>query len=148
MATPSRRPLDFRSFEDLSADVARLQTGGYERVGVWSLEQVLDHLTKSMVLARSTSEGLPRPVRWLMKPIVWRLLRTRQMPTVPAPKRLRPLPTIEPGVEARFASEVEVARSMTGDRIDHPAFGWMRVEDWKQLQLIHAARHLSFLVPR
>lgn len=148
MPNPNRRPLDFQTFDQLTADVAVLRQRGYDKVGNWSLEQILDHLTKTMLQTLDAQKGLPRPVRWLMKPIIANLLRTRKMPTVPAPKSVRPGPTVEPGVEDRFADAIRRSAALTGDRIDHPAFGWMSVHDWQQLQLIHAGRHLSFLIPK
>ena len=148
MSALQRRPLDFRTFAQLTADVERLQADGYDQAGKWSLEQILDHLTKTMTMALDPKQGLPRPARWALSLIAKRLLRTRSMPTVPAPKSNRPAATVEPGVFERFAASVEKSDALAGPRIDHPVFGWMSAEDWKQLQLIHASRHLSFLLPR
>ncbi|MDB5326944.1 MAG: hypothetical protein JWM57_2513 [Phycisphaerales bacterium] len=148
MPAPDRRPLDFRTFDALAADVTRLRTHGYDQVGQWSLEQILDHLNKTMVSARDARNGLPRPARWALGLIAKRLLRTRSMPTVPAPKSTRPPAAVEDGAFERFSATAKASAALTTPRIDHPAFGWMSVEDWRQLQLIHAARHLSFLIPR
>ncbi|HEX8323592.1 MAG TPA: DUF1569 domain-containing protein [Tepidisphaeraceae bacterium] len=148
MAAPQRRSLDFQNFDQLIADVARLQAHGYDRVGQWSLEQILDHLTRVMQIALDPTAGPPRPVRMLLRPILWYLLKTRSMPTMPAPKIVRPPAEIDGNVYARFAAITEQAGHLSGDTIDHPAFGRISVTDWQQLQLVHAARHLSFLIPR
>ena len=141
---PARRTIDLRTFDQLLADVAQLRQRGYDTVGQWSLEQVLEHLTQTML----SGLGLPRPVRWLLRPVLWRLLSSRQMPRMPAPASLRPPNVPDPQIFGRFGAMVEQAANLTAPAIDHPAFGRMRTTDWQQLQLIHASRHLSFLLPR
>src|SRR5690349_111112 len=90
---PARRALDFRSLDDVLADVERLRAGGYERLGRWDLATTCDHLAKGFEVALDR-RPLPLPLAFrLLAPVVggWvfrRLLRTRRMPRglrAPAP---------------------------------------------------------------
>lgn len=148
MPALKRRSLDLRTFDQLTGDVQRLRDTGYDRVGDWSLEQILDHLDKTMIAGLDGRPGLPRPVRWLLRLVARRLVRTRSMPRVPAPAAARPAPDVDAGVFSRFAATTERAAALPGVTLDHPVFGHFSVYDWQQLQLIHASRHLSFLLPR
>ena len=72
------------------------------------------------------------------------------MPKVSAttPLLVRPPATVDAKVHSRFDAAVRQADDLAGETVDHPAFGRMSVRDWQQLNLIHASRHLSFLIPR
>lgn len=150
----ARRPLDFRSYDDLLADVARLRERGYDRAGTWELPQMLVHLARTMdVVSDPSSKRMPRPLQWAARrfALPW-MLKRRGMPArAPMPKLLRPTSPTPPSIdEAMAALEAAIsrARALPGATIAHPALGTIALDDWHQLQLIHASHHLSHLVPR
>lgn len=148
----TRRPLDFRSYDALLADVARLREVGYDRAGNWELPQIVAHLAHTMdVVSDPATKPMPRPVQWAARTLVLpRFLKRRAMPTgMPTPGMLRAArPASDEAAFALFVAAVDRARAHLGPTLRHPAMGRMAVDDWHQLQLIHAAHHLSFLVPR
>ena len=143
-----RRPLDFRTFDELAADVAALRERGYDPSGSWTLAQILDHLAKAIDFSR-TGAPLSRPMQWALRFIFRHVVRKRAMPRVNAPKVMRPADAPDPtDADARFDAACAWAAGLQGDTIDTPGFGVVSVSDFQQLQLIHAARHLSFLTPK
>ena len=149
-----RRRLDFRSYDALLADVARLRDQGYDRAGNWQLPQILAHLARTMdVVVDRAAKPMPRPLRWVARRLAlpW-VLKRRRMPTgVPIPPMVRdasPTPPAPDVAAAALEAAIARARAHAGPTIGHPALGTIALDDWHQLQLIHAAHHLSFLVPR
>jgi hypothetical protein len=146
-----RRTLDFFDFDAVLADVERLRRDGYRRAGTWDLPQACDHLTRFM---RGSLEGFgfqfPLPFRlagrWLF---LGRTLRTRRIPTgVKGPAPLMPPADVGGDAAVRaFAETVARVRDHRGDFHPSPLFGRLTPEQWRQIHLIHAAHHLSFLVP-
>ena len=146
-----RRTLDFADFDAVLADVERLRRDGYRRAGNWGLAQACDHLTRFM---RGSLEGFgfqfPLPVRlagrWL---ILGRTLRTRRIPAgVKGPAPLMPPADVDADAALRdFAETLGRVRDHAGDFHPSPLFGRMTPEQWRQVHLIHAAHHLSVLVP-
>ena len=60
--TTQRRTLDFRSFDDVRADVAALAAGPYSRCGKWELATTCDHLAKAFELGLGDRTiAVPRP---------------------------------------------------------------------------------------
>lgn len=49
---------------------------------------------------------------------------------------------------ANFRDEVAAFESKKPPCFPHPLLGAMTKEQWNELALIHAAHHLSFLIPR
>ena len=148
---PARRPLDFRSFDAALADVDRLRSAGYDAAGFWDLARALEHLTTFM---RLSLDGFPMKYPAVVRlggPVIkWWTLRTRRMPA--GVKTPRPF---EPSGSVAEAQAVADFRAVVG-RVEHPAaafhpsplLGRLTPDEWRQLHLIHAAHHLSFLVPR
>lgn len=48
----------------------------------------------------------------------------------------------------RFHSDLSAFQAMTSQPFPHPFFGTLTKQQWNDLALIHAAHHLSFLLPR
>jgi hypothetical protein len=156
--TPSRRKLDFRDFDAVLRDVDALAAGGYDRAGAWDLAQVCGHLADWM---RFPLDGFPRPalplrvVIWLMRHtiaprLLRRILAERSMPggrpTIPE--------TVKPGGADQAAAVDQLRqvvarfRAHTGPLHPSPLFGALDREEATQVQLIHCAHHLSFLIPK
>src|SRR5437773_6933821 len=83
-AAPRRRPLDFRSFEAVAADVDALAAARYARCGTWGLSHCCDHLAKTIDLMLD-NHPVPIPLFFrmlspVMGPIVLkRILKKRAM---------------------------------------------------------------------
>jgi hypothetical protein len=150
----SRRALEFRSFDEVRADVARLAAGPYTRLGKWDLATTCDHLTKAFAVGL---DDLPIKLPWFIKllaplagpPIFRRTLRLRSMPTgVRAPAEFAPAENCPcDDAVTRLDAVTRRAESFPGPMPRHPFFGPITVEQWRELMLIHCAHHLSFLVP-
>lgn len=151
--TAARREIDFRTLEELEADLTLLETRGCTHVGNWDLGQACDHLQKTITL--SLMEDVPFKLPLLIRilgPLVIkkRLFKTRQMPEKkPAPPQLVP----KEGSDAtrslkRLRSGIERIRKHEGSFPKHPFLGKLTNEEWVQFQLIHAAHHLSFQIPK
>ena len=148
----TRRALDFRSFDEVSADVAALAAGPYTRSGNWDLATTCDHLAKTF---ESGLENKPvefglvvRMFAPVFGPLIFRrVLKTRRFPTgVKAP------PSLVPGsgcdcaeAVARLNAAMARASKFEGPLSKHPIFGRATVEQWKDAMLIHCSHHLSFL---
>jgi hypothetical protein len=145
----NRRKLDLRSIDAALREVERLHTGGWRRVGQWSLAQACDHLTTSV---RYSLEGFPGKGNWAIKfflgPVLrWNYLRTRHIPAgFPTHPDAAPRPELDEteSVE-RFRQWMEKLRAHPGPFCPHPFFGHFKPKDWIEYHLIHASHHLSFL---
>jgi hypothetical protein len=149
---PERRKLDLRSFDDMVGEVDRLRQGGYSRAGNWDLGQVCQHLAISM---KSSLDGFQVRAPWYLRlflaPIFKRrLFRTRSMPAgIKGPPDLMPAATVDEETAVKsFKDETERLRNHVGDFQPHAFFGKMTPQETRDLHLIHASLHLSFLIPR
>ena len=154
----SRRSLDFHDFDAVLRDVDSLAAGGYDRAGKWDLSQTCKHLADRMrfPLAAFPKPPLPRRlllgrVRTTIGPRAMRkTLERRSMPSG-NPTLRETVPS--PGGDATAAIDelrrvVTRFQNHTGPFHPSPLVGEIDTETWRQLQLIHCAHHLSFLIPR
>ena len=152
-----RRKLTFASLDEVAADAENLLARGYDRAGNWDLAQVAGHVAEWM---RYPLDGFPkaplliRPMLWLMKVTTGRKMRDRILAEgFSAGGRTMP-ETVPPSggdAAAAVAKLKEVVarwKAHAGEVYPSPLFGAMTKDTALQLQLKHAAHHLSFLVPR
>ena len=153
-SAPQRRPLDFRSFDAVAADVDALAGGRYSRCGTWDLAHCCDHLAKTIDLMLD-KQSVPIPLFFrmlspVMGPLVLkRILKKRAMSAgfkAPAPFAPDEKCASDQAV-ARLKAALERAKAVSGEMPRHPFFGEMTAQQWKDLMLVHCAHHLSFLVP-
>jgi len=155
---PARRAPTFATLADAVADAERLRDGGYDRAGNWDLSQTCDHLADWLRFAVDGYPPAPLPLR----PVLFALRHTL------APVMLRRTlasghmraggPTMRQTVHAtggddraaveRFRMAVERFTNHPGPYRPSPMFGPLDRETTTQLQLVHCAHHLGFLVPR
>lgn len=156
--TLSRRPLAFDSLDAVVRDAEGLLATGYDRAGNWDLAQVATHLAEWM---RFPVEGFPKapaPIRamlWTLRKTVGRrkflgYITTRSFPTG---KPTIPQTVAPPGGDPKEAvaalkKSVERLKAHTGPIVPSPLFGDMTKDECVRMQLVHAAHHLSFLVPK
>jgi len=153
-ATPVRRSLDFRSFDEILADVAHLRAVGFQRAGQWDLATICNHLAKGMEVGLENKKvevsfGLRLLAPLFGKMIFKGLLKTRKMPErIKAPGPFVPDEYCEMESSiARLTQNCERAKVFEGPLSIHPIFRRITVEQWRQLMLIHCSHHLGFLVP-
>jgi hypothetical protein len=153
-----RRQLVFGSFHEVVADVESLRAKGYSKAGNWELAQVCRHIAAWM---RFAIDGYPTTgcvmgqIMWLMRHTMGRrilrsILREGRMreriPTVPA--------TVPPpgGDESSAVAELKDAVDRFGKHVGeyHPSsfFGRWTREECLKLNLVHAAHHSSYLIPK
>ena len=151
---PVRRDLDFRSFDQIQADVTALAAAPYTRCGNWDLTTICDHLAKTIEAGlENRTARFPLWLRLLaplMGPMIFRrILKKRRFPTgVKAPANLVPDETCDcADAVARLNAALARAAEFRGPLARHPIFGRATVEQWQDAMMIHCAHHLSFLRP-
>jgi hypothetical protein len=64
------------------------------------------------------------------------------------PKKFAPLPAKDLAVCLnRFREQIRAFEAWDRPAADHPFFGPISYEQWREIHLIHMAHHLGFLVP-
>ena len=156
MTKPSRRQLRFDTLDDVARDAENLLAKGYDKAGTWDLAQVCGHVANWMTYP---VEGFPKPpaviaaMLWMMKKTVGRAKFERYLAEgMPAGKPTMPDSVPPPGGDpaaavARLKQAVEKFKMADGVH-PSPLFGPMTKDEATRLQLVHAAHHLSFLVPK
>ena len=147
----SRRPLEFKSLDDVMPEVAKLLTG-YSKVGNWNLGQTCNHLTKGYV---GSIEGFGFKAPWLLRhtlaPLILRnMFKTGKMrEQVKVPASLLPRGDhFDDRAEAEaLRAAVSLYKAHSSPLPDHPFFGKLTREQADLLHRIHSAHHLSFLLP-
>jgi hypothetical protein len=151
-ATRERRRLDFKNWDEALADVDRLRAAGYDRSGNWDLSQIVDHVGEGFRTAlRGTDHRAAWIVRKVFGPIILqRIFRQRRMKAgIKVPDWWLPGPTRDESAAVdRFRADLAAFQAMTTTPFPHPFFGPLTKQQWNELALIHAAHHLSFLIPR
>jgi len=152
---PRHRKLRYQSIDQALAEVDRLvaaeRAGRLQRLGNWTLGQVLGHLS---TWAEYSYTGAPLKVPFFIK---WILrLRKRKFLYEPMPTGARipgikggtlgtdPLPLDE--AEGRYRRVLERLKSES-PTAQNPIFGVLTHDEWIALHLRHAEGHLGFTVP-
>lgn len=156
---PTRRQLTFHSLDAAVADAERMLAVGYEKAGNWDLGQVAGHLANWMTYPLDGYPKAPLPVAMMLGLVRLTLGRSmREKYAVPGATMPAGKPTMtesvpppgqnEAAAVARLKSAAERFQAHTGDIIPSPLFGKTTKEEALNLQLVHCAHHLSFLVPK
>ena len=153
----SRRELRFDNLSDAAKDAENLLAKGYEKLGNWSLSQVCDHMTDWLTYP---IDGFPKVrfpisiVLWVMKKTVGRkkfesYLTSRSFPTgkPTMPKTVHPASDDATAVK-KFIAALDRFAKYTGPVLPSPLFGAMTKDEADRMHCVHAAHHLSFLVPK
>jgi hypothetical protein len=152
-----RRKLTFATLDEVAADAESLLAKGYDRAGNWDLAQVAGHVAEWLSFP---IEGFPkvplllRPVMWMMKVTAGKKLLAKTLANgFDAGGRTMPQTVPPPGGDAaaavaRLKDVVARWKAHAGEVYPSPLFGAMTKDTALQLQLKHAAHHLSFLVPK
>lgn len=155
---PARRELVFRDLDEIAEDVSLLLERGYRSVGNWNLSQVCNHVSLWATYPMDGFPPAPFPVNamlWLMKVTIGKkqlrkVLESGAMkegsPTMPA-SVLEPDFNTDEEAGIQLAETIDRINSHSGNWHASPLFGTMDKETVTQLTLVHAAHHLSFLIP-
>ncbi len=147
-----RRELEFRNLDALIDHLQELRDHPYERAGQWSLGQVCEHLRLFMI---NSMDGFGFRLPWLVRMagplLLGRTLRRRRIPEGGrGPKPLMPpeASTLDDAAAVdAFIQTVERYRDHAQPLHPSPLFGRLTRDQWDQIHLIHAAHHLSFIIP-
>jgi hypothetical protein len=149
-----RRALVFTDWDAVAKDVQTLSIGYYVQLGRWSLAQTCDHLA---LWTSYPVDGYPvSPLPWLVRATMgrwfkWRVLHSRRgmparVPTLPQTVSA-PGGAAEPAI-AKFTQAIERFHTHTGEFVPSPLMGPLTRAECERVCLIHAAHHLSFLLPK
>jgi hypothetical protein len=153
----TRRQLKFQSLDDIVRDAETLLAKGYDKAGNWDLSQCCNHLTFWLTCPLDGFGKPPLPVRaflWLARNTVGpgqlkKILANGFPPGgMTDPASVKPSDGDDAAAVAKLKQAVERFRDHAGPIVPSPFFGPMTKETATQLQLTHAAHHLSFLVPK
>ncbi|MEZ6090603.1 MAG: DUF1569 domain-containing protein [Pirellulaceae bacterium] len=158
MKPAQRRELKFSDFDEIVTDIHRLQENGYTSVGKWNLGQACSHLNDWM---RYPMDGFPKP-QFPFSFLLWgfrntigpsqlrKYIAAGAMPAgAPTDPRTVPPPDTSNDAEQveKLCQTIERFKAFEGPLHTSLAFGPMDLQTGRQLQMMHAALHLSFLIP-
>jgi hypothetical protein len=154
----ARRTLELSDLDDVVREAESLLASGYDKAGNWDLGQVCGHVADWMSYPLDGFATPPLPIRMMLgamrltlgKRMLRKILETRSMTsnnptmreTIPAPGG------DEAAAVARLREVAQRLRDHQGPLHPSPLFGKLDHETLVKLNTIHAAHHLSFLVPR
>lgn len=154
-----RMPLSFSSLDEVQQRLDLLNQNGYDKAGNWNLAQVCEHLRDWFLYMIEGYPEAPIPIRWMLwamrvtvgRSMLEKILRTGKMSSGgPTMKQ-----TVHSADEFDDASAVHRLKEVIARFQDHrgpfcrsPLFGQLSGEEGLNLQLIHCAHHLSFLIPK
>jgi hypothetical protein len=153
----ARRELRFDSLSEAVRDAETLLAKGYDKAGNWTLSQVCDHLTDWLTFPLDGFPKAPLPIAamlWMMKVTIGKrkLQEYLKNRSFPAGKPTMPQSIHPPGDDAAAVVKYKAAAKRfmehSGPYLPSPLFGAYSNEDAARLQCVHAAHHLSFLVPK
>lgn len=153
----TRRELKFQSLDDIVRDAENLLTNGYDKAGNWDLSQCCNHLAFWLTCPIEGFGKAPAPLRvffWIARntfgPGQLRKTIANGFPTGSPtdPASVKPSDGDDAAGVAKLKRAAERFRDHEGPIVPSPFFGPMTKQTATQLQLTHAAHHLSFLVPK
>ncbi len=154
-----RRTLRFQNFSESVADARDLLARGYLQLGKWNLSQTLGHLSDWLRFPVEGYPSAPFPlnfVLWGMKITIGpgmrrKIIRNQEFssgkPTMPSTVKAADQQT-DAQAMAEFERVVAQFESHSGSWHASPLFGNMTRNEHRELQLLHVAHHLSFLIPK
>jgi hypothetical protein len=147
-----RRRVRFSNLDELLADAEQCISGGYRRLGNWSLGQIAKHLADGMAVGL---DGSPVKAPFLLRFVARRFFKKRAL------RQMKPGFKLPKKFAAQFvppdtddAEGVELLRTAIRrwkaepQRHEQPFFGPLTDEEWDRLVLRHGELHMSFLVSK
>lgn len=149
-----RRNIDFHSADEIIQAINSLRTSGYKMAGKWNLTQICQHLMATM---DGGMDGFGFRAPWILRATVikWGFryaLNKRKLGSgFPTFKVLRPThidSADDDEVIDACIKSFQRAATFDGSLEDYALLNHLSVEDWQDFMWIHAAHHLSFLIPK
>jgi len=147
------RKIDFASADEVIGDINDLRTNGYVQTGNWNLTQICQHLAATM---DGGMDGFGFRAPYILRATVFRwgfryALKKRKLGRgFPTFKMLRPSHHETKDDDNLIDKCIESclrAADYDEDLSGYPLLNDLSAEDWRAFMWIHAAHHLSFLVP-
>lgn len=154
-----RRELKFENLSAAVADARNLLTHGYTSLGNWNLSQTLGHCSDWLRFPVEGYPAAPLPIRLLlwglritMGPGMRRKIIREQnfaagKPTLPSTVKSADRQTDRQALD-ELERQVNQFEKHNGPWHASPLFGQMTKSEHRDLQLVHLAHHLSFLIPQ
>lgn len=152
--TKERRELSFNSLDDVIAEAERLAAGDVRVTGNHTFGQILEHLARTA--ESSVGKIVPPPPPWFVRTLIIPLMKKSILngPSKPGFKLPTPAqnffwPSEEVDVQqglARLRESFDLYKTK-GPLAVHPVFGKATREQIDNLNITHAAMHLSFVHP-
>jgi hypothetical protein len=147
VAPTNRRDLDYVNIDQLIADVKHLQKG-YTQLGNWNLPQMCRHLTVALTNTMKPATGPATPEQLKLRPVLESAMATGRIPAgLQAPEKALPPADCNEADIAAMISAFEKAKTYAQPQSNHPRFGPLSLAEFHRMILVHAAHHLSFLIP-
>lgn len=153
----TRRKLAWTELSEVVNDVENLRVSGYHSVGKWNLAQCCGHIADWMTFPLDGFPRQPWIIRAFLSLLKWtmgkrqlrKILFTRSMPkgNPTMPETVYPSEIDASEEVERLKRTVQRLQESQGPYHASPLFGDMSRRDLLDLQIIHAAHHLSFLLP-
>ena len=143
-----RERLSFASTEDAIRDIERLSRG-YSKCGSWSLPQTCWHLEAVLRFRMVPGPFPPNTAEQdARRPVLAQILANGTLPTkIEAPAQALPPAKADDSMIATAIAALRKWDSYSGDIAPHRLFGHLTRNEARRLNLVHAAHHLSYLVP-
>lgn len=154
MAAQQRRELDFHTGAEVIAEVERLRSGGYTQTKNWNLTQMCEHLDAT---TRGGMEGFGFRLPWILRATIIKWMFARMLKKRKMPSGASTMASLKPKTEGaadddaiinRYLETVREAETYDGSFEDYPFLDNLTPDTWRQFMWLHAAHHLSFLVPK
>ncbi|HEY4002414.1 MAG TPA: DUF1569 domain-containing protein [Candidatus Xenobia bacterium] len=150
--TVERRRIRYETLDEVVADVQKLRLGPYSRCGKWSLTQICEHLDKAMEGSMTHMDDVP--LGWLIRKTVGKMIFNQMVKSgqmrkgFEAPAAFRPVDQADddPARIDHFLHTIEKLKTAS-QFADSPFFGRLTPDEWRAFHLVHAAHHLSHLIP-
>lgn len=155
---PTRRQLQFRSWDEVRADLDSL-LAGYDQAGNWDLGQACKHLNDWLRFPMDGFPETPWPIRAMFffvrylfgKFLLRKILRAGKMtdgvPTSPETVYERTPGQVERDAVNELKCTIDRFELFHGEIHPSPVFGKMDRQTAEQLQWVHFAHHLGHLCP-
>ena len=148
-----RRKLDFHRAEEVIAEIEGLRSSGYTKTKNWNLSQVCEHLNGTM---KGGMDGFGFRLPWVLRAtfVKWAfryaLSKRTLLSGAPTFRMLKPKADRaqdDDDVIDECIATLRRAESFDGSLVDYALLDNLSVNEWRDFMWIHAAHHLSFLVP-
>ena len=146
----AKRAIRFQTFDDVVADVEALRSGGYERLGNWTLEQMCFHMRSPIPqpLKAVSTDSEPVVQQAVIDRFQYYVDHGHPAPGFTAPPGSEPPAQPDAHVIDDFIARLRSADAFDGAYVDLGPRGPIPAGLYKPFLLAHCGHHLGFLLPR